>query len=535
VSHGFVAGAIGQRLAERGHDVTVVAWTHEVEHLRNEYPDIKFATFDFRLDKAVANLGLDDIPIGVNITKDSYKHFASYIFGLNDPVESITQAYRAAAEVCLHVLSFPDVQKAYKSADLHIVDRSNPCSLMAAYIFGLEKKVLAYTPVGTVNSFLDLGPVSAATVPAFSTRSTPKSLGFLKSLPNFFEGIILRRLALPEIAKQFCKHYLPTWIEKHGPIAVRRRVQKDTINFDVALCSTGALNRHISEYTAYEIVLSEPPLEFNQPFWSNVKLVGHPLSKAPEPLKQDHTGIKEFVESSSESGGFVLVSLGSVTFLSPEKKKKLALGLSSISPLKVIWKVTGEFPDQSLYDPNQIKVVSWMPQNDLLGHPNCRLFVSHCGMNSIQEAAFHGVPILGIPLGGDQVDNIYRPIARGFAMEINQATFTVDILNDALAKMLSDDSFKSNALLVSKSLKAHPRHSLDRIADWAERTLVTDIYLDLNPRERYMAYWRMAIPDIIICGSTVIVFFGLIYATMLCVSNLSSWIVGTKAPKMKSS
>ena len=59
---------------------------------------------------------------------------------------------------------------------------------------------------------------------------------------------------------------------------------------------------------------------------------------------------------------------------------------------------------RSLEAPN-IKFVSWAPQNDVLGHPSVKAFISHGGSNSMYEAAFHGVPLVCIPFMGDQPDN----------------------------------------------------------------------------------------------------------------------------------
>ncbi len=47
--------------------------------------------------------------------------------------------------------------------------------------------------------------------------------------------------------------------------------------------------------------------------------------------------------------------------------------------------------------------------NDVLGHPNARVFVSHCGMHSVYEAAFHAVPVVGVPFMFEQV----RPKCNG--------------------------------------------------------------------------------------------------------------------------
>jgi hypothetical protein len=41
---------------------------------------------------------------------------------------------------------------------------------------------------------------------------------------------------------------------------------------------------------------------------------------------------------------------------------------------------------------------------DVLGHPATRLLVSHCGLHSVYEAAFHGVPVVGVPFMFEQVN-----------------------------------------------------------------------------------------------------------------------------------
>ena len=54
---------------------------------------------------------------------------------------------------------------------------------------------------------------------------------------------------------------------------------------------------------------------------------------------------------------------------------------------------------------SNIKVFSWLPQNDILGHHKTRQFIGHAGMNGMLEAGYHGVPIICVPFFADRFDN----------------------------------------------------------------------------------------------------------------------------------
>lgn len=54
---------------------------------------------------------------------------------------------------------------------------------------------------------------------------------------------------------------------------------------------------------------------------------------------------------------------------------------------------------------DNVKLLSWLPQNDILGHSKTRLFIGHAGLNGILESTYHGVPMICSPFFGDQFDN----------------------------------------------------------------------------------------------------------------------------------
>lgn len=66
---------------------------------------------------------------------------------------------------------------------------------------------------------------------------------------------------------------------------------------------------------------------------------------------------------------------------------------------------TGNTTKESLGVGSNIKVVDWAPQNDILGHAAVKAFVMHAGSNGLYEAAFHGKPVVSVPIMNEQPDN----------------------------------------------------------------------------------------------------------------------------------
>lgn len=118
------------------------------------------------------------------------------------------------------------------------------------------------------------------------------------------------------------------------------------------------------------------------------------------------------------------ISFGTVGNPSPEIMKGIALGLKeskqrfiwvirpasfydSVSGTRTAFKSAAEIlPENFLEDTKDDGlVVSWAPQQQLLGHASVGAFLSHCGWNSTLESLSNGVPMIALPRESDQPTN----------------------------------------------------------------------------------------------------------------------------------
>ena len=88
-----------------------------------------------------------------------------------------------------------------------------------------------------------------------------------------------------------------------------------------------------------------------------------------------------------------------------------------------------------------IKVVSWLPQNDLLAHKDIKAFVSHVGQHSLYESAYHGVPVVAIPLFGDQPSNAKKVEYFGLGIAVDHQTVNAQQLVEAIEIVVNEPRY----------------------------------------------------------------------------------------------
>ncbi|XP_036382782.1 UDP-glucuronosyltransferase 3A1-like [Megalops cyprinoides] len=351
-----------------------------------------------------------------------------------------------------------------ESFDLAILDAFNPCSFLLASLLGL--RYVAFYP-GTLNGPLSIGlPSPLSHVPVFSSQLSDR-MGFWGRLKNVVwalfapvaEGLVHGRF-------------------RH--VGERHFSEPPSLPQLYGQAELWAFNTDFS-------------LEFPQPIMPYTVCIGGLLSKPAAPVSQE---LEDFISSCGEEG-FVVVTLGSMlsSVALEEVLQEMNAGFGEV-PYGVIWRYhPSRWPPHLQPTPN-VKLVEWLPQNDLLGHPKARLLVTHGGQNSILQAVYHGVPVLGVPLFGDQFDNLVRIETKGLGLILKPTELQREHLSSTMQRLIGDRSFKASAMALSRIHRSQPLSPGSRLVRWVEHILNCGGGSHLRPQSLQQPWYQRWLLDV---------------------------------------
>lgn len=120
---------------------------------------------------------------------------------------------------------------------------------------------------------------------------------------------------------------------------------------------------------------------------------------------------------------------------------------------------------------SNVRVEKWLPQNDLLAHKSIKLFITQAGQHSMEEAIYHGVPLLALPFFGDQPLNGKRIADKGIGEFLFLAKTTPEQLSATIVKIIENQWYRDNIENLSKIVQDQPMTSLDKAVWWTEYTV----------------------------------------------------------------
>nr|XP_053652053.1 UDP-glycosyltransferase UGT5-like [Cherax quadricarinatus] len=149
----------------------------------------------------------------------------------------------------------------------------------------------------------------------------------------------------------------------------------------------------------------------------------------------------------------------------PDKYRMVFLEVFASLEQRVLWKWETETMEGL---PSNVRLAKWLPQQDILGDPRLRLFITHGGLLSSQEATYHGVPILGIPVFADQQHNMRNSQREGWARTMTWDDLSYDLLRQNILQIISDTKLRQESERRSAVMRDQPMTPAEWTVYWAE-------------------------------------------------------------------
>ncbi|KAJ8030026.1 UDP-glucuronosyltransferase 1-2 [Holothuria leucospilota] len=229
--------------------------------------------------------------------------------------------------------------------------------------------------------------------------------------------------------------------------------------------------------------------DFARPRTPNMIPVGGLVSRPAKPLSQE---LEDFVQSSGEHG-IIVFTLGSgVSRIASEETASVFASVFKKLPQRVLWRHKGKIPG-NLGENTKIK--DWLPQNDLLGHPKTRLLIYHGGSNGVLESITHGVPMVIIPLVGDQYAHAVRVQSKGMGLMLDKSNISEESLTFVIQEVLNNPRYKERVQHYSDIHHDLPMTPLERAVYWIEHVMKFGDQ-HLRPRSADMSFIELYMIDV---------------------------------------
>ncbi|XP_049309950.1 UDP-glucosyltransferase 2-like [Bactrocera dorsalis] len=417
ISHFHFFHPLMRGLAEKGHDVTVLS------HFPDKSPPPGYKDLPLKGEL------LQSLNMELVATQHFYSHFMEFYL--------LTHFGKHDCNATLHSEALAQVLRERQHYDVVIIEQFNSDCMAAvahqlnAPFIGMSSSAMLpwhYEPMGV--------PMVTAVMPTMFVGKS-EDMTFGGRLTNWF-----LHHAMTFLYDNFNTPAIDAIVrEKFGQNtpSVAELVKKTSMLF---------VNQHFS----LSGVKPLPP--------SVLDLGGMHIQKA-KPLDPE---LQKFIDGAEH--GVVYISWGSVLRAATMPASKREAIVRAVKQLKqrVIWK----WENTTLEDkPDNLYISKWLPQRDILCHPNVKVFLSHGGLMGTSEAAYCGVPVVVTPMFADQFSNSAALQYRGMGVEMKYHDITESTVLSSIREVLKKE-YWDNAKAVSSSYKNRPQNPLETAIWWVE-------------------------------------------------------------------
>jgi UDP:flavonoid glycosyltransferase YjiC (YdhE family) len=414
-SHINLFSILGKALKDAGHEVWMLADDRFVKTITER--EIIPVTFPIKAEDDYFAL-LDDW------TADDPEGAGLYEKWLSDPWWSMCFG-RICDSIMLNVSIMTTVQE--QKFDLVVYDGPPEisCHLMIPYKFNI--------PFVTVHGFQVASWVSGVTgMPSIE----PEIVHPFTNRMDFWQRFENMKTWLQRVDSHFYDIYTEHHMNRYSPenkskIHLKKLAEKSEMYF---------MN--------YEVMC----LDYPRVSAPNLKYLGGSSVIPPKPLPAD---LESFITRAEH--GIILMTFGSMKAAQNTWKmigEKIFDAFARL-PQRVIV----QYRLETIYGkvPGNVKLMKWLPQNDILAHRNVKFFITHGGNNGQNEATYHGVPMLIIPFFADQVYSGMRIEAHAYGKLVSDKKgVTSHQLYRMMTEILNNKTYAENIKKCSEIIRSMP-------------------------------------------------------------------------------
>ncbi|XP_055598542.1 UDP-glucosyltransferase 2-like isoform X2 [Uranotaenia lowii] len=255
----------------------------------------------------------------------------------------------------------------------------------------------------------------------------------------------------------------------------------------------GNVSRSSDLINRIELLLTnvEPVLGFKRPLVPQTIPLGFLHVKPPKQLPRD---LKNYLDRSTR--GVIYFSLGTLirTTALNEKNLKIFVDVFKTLQYDVLWKCDAQI---DLNGTSNVRLQRWLPQQDLLAHPNVKLFVTQGGQQSMEEAVDRHVPMVVIPFNFDQFGNSDKVVELGIGKSIWMERLTTDGLRQAIIEVISNKKYKRNIERLGKLVRDQPMRPVEKAVWWIEYVIRHQGASHLRYKPAQMPVWQYHYYDVV--------------------------------------
>ena len=229
---------------------------------------------------------------------------------------------------------------------------------------------------------------------------------------------------------------------------------------------------------------------------------------SPEPARELTGDLRKYADGATK--GLILITFGTSGIGSAIIDRYLSLILEVSGQLEqrvILHRNTKDIPGNL---PKNVRIESWVPQNDLLGHPSTVLMVQHGGVNGQAEATYHGVPQICLGFQEEQRYNCHRLQYHHYGIALQLRELSATRLLQAIRDVISDPSYRSNVTRCARIMRSMPQPR-DELRFWVNHILEFG-GAHLRPSSLDMPFYSLYMLDIMVIFAAILAFVLLIMA-----------------------